>query len=113
MAPTILCAGQQRRHRPKEQALGLSRRRRGRDDLREQPWNMYITVCEIDDQCKFDAQSRHAWLVLWDNLKGRGGEGGGRGAEDGGYVHIHGGFTLTYGKNHHSIVKQLPSSQIN
>jgi len=58
MVPTILRAGQQWRHRPKEQALGLSRRRRGRDDWREQPWNMYITVCEIDDQCKFDARSR-------------------------------------------------------
>ena len=29
-------------------------------------------------------EAGHAWLVLWDNLKGRGGEGGGRGAEDGG-----------------------------
>ena len=26
--------------------------------LREQLWNMYITICETDDQCKFDAWNR-------------------------------------------------------
>ena len=55
-------------------------------------------------------EAGHAWLVLWDNLKGGGGEGGGRGAEDGGHVHIYSSFTLTYGKHHHNIVKQLSSS---
>ena len=33
--PIILCAGQQSRHRHKEQAFGLSGRSRGWDDLRE------------------------------------------------------------------------------
>ena len=28
------------------------------DDLREQHWNMYITICEIDDRSKFDAWNR-------------------------------------------------------
>ena len=28
------------------------------DDLREQHCNMYITICKIDVQCKFDAWSR-------------------------------------------------------
>ena len=55
-------------------------------------------------------EAGHAWLVLWDNLKGGGGEGGGRGAEDAGHVHIYSSFTLTYGKHHHNIVKQLSSS---
>ena len=32
-----------------------SGRRRGWDDLREQYWNMYITICKRDGQCKFDA----------------------------------------------------------
>ena len=36
IVPMILHAGQQRRHRCKEQTFGLSGRRRGWDDLREQ-----------------------------------------------------------------------------
>ena len=35
MVPMILYAGQQRRHRLKEQTFGLSGKRRGWDDLRE------------------------------------------------------------------------------
>ena len=35
-----------------------SGRRRGWDDLRDQHWNMYIPICKIDVQCKFDAWSR-------------------------------------------------------
>ena len=35
MVPTILHAGQQRKHRRKEQTFGLSGRRKGKDDLRE------------------------------------------------------------------------------
>ena len=41
---------------------------------------MYITICKIDDQCKFD-EAGHSKLVLWDNPEGWGGEGGGRGSE--------------------------------
>jgi len=55
MVMTILHAGQQRRHRYKEQTFGLSGRRCRWDDLREQQGNMYITIYKIDDQCKFDA----------------------------------------------------------
>jgi len=47
MVPTILHAGQQRRQRHKEQAFGLSGRRRGWDDLRKQHWNIF-TVWPID-----------------------------------------------------------------
>jgi len=57
MVLIILHAGRQRRHRDKEQAFGLSGRRRGWDDLREEHWNMYITICKIDDPCKFAAWS--------------------------------------------------------
>ena len=28
------------------------------DDLREEHWNMYVSICEIDDQCMLDAWSR-------------------------------------------------------
>ena len=35
---------------------------------------MYITICEIDDQCKFDARNRALNPVPWDNPEGWGGE---------------------------------------
>jgi len=54
----ILYAGQQKRHRCKEQTFGLCGRRRGWDDLREEHWNMYITIYKTDDQCKFNTWSR-------------------------------------------------------
>ena len=58
MVTTTLYARQQKRHRYKEQTFGLCGRRRGWDDLREEHWNMYINICEIDDQSKFDAWNR-------------------------------------------------------
>ena len=57
MVTTILYARLQKRHRCKEQTFGLCGRR-WRWDLREWHWNMYITICKVDDQCKFDAWSR-------------------------------------------------------
>ena len=53
-----LYARQQKRHRCKEQTFGLCGRRRGWDDLREWHWNMYITICEIDHQSKFNERDR-------------------------------------------------------
>ena len=46
---------QQKRHRCKEQTFRLCGRRRGWGDLKGYHGNMYITICKIDDQCKFDA----------------------------------------------------------
>ena len=50
-----LYARQQKRHRYKEQTFGLCGRRQGWEDLKEQHLNMYITICEIDHQSKFNA----------------------------------------------------------
>ena len=47
-----------KRHRYKEQTFGFSGRRQGWNELREWHWNVYITICKICDQCKFDAWSR-------------------------------------------------------
>ena len=58
MIMMILFARKQKRHKCKEQTFGLCERRWGWDDLREQHWNMYITVGKTDDRCKFDAWSR-------------------------------------------------------
>ena len=43
-----LFAGQQRRCRLKEQTFAHSEEGRGWEDLREQYWNIYITMCKID-----------------------------------------------------------------
>ena len=55
---TILSARQQKRDRHKEQTSGLCGRRKGRDDMREQHWNMYIILCRLEDQGKFNEWSR-------------------------------------------------------
>ena len=36
-----------KRHRHEEQTFGHSGRRRGWDDLRDEPRNIYITICKI------------------------------------------------------------------
>ena len=66
---------------------------------------MYITICEIDDQSKFDAWKGHSEPGYWDNPEGWDGEGGWRGVQDGGHMSTHGWFMSVYGKNHYNIVK--------
>ena len=77
-----------KRHRGKEQTVGLCGRRWGWDDLKEQYWNMYITICEIDDQSKFDAWNRALKAsALW---QPRGKGWGGRSEEASGWgTHVH------------------------
>ena len=87
-APTILHAGQQRRHRCKEETFGLSGRRWGWDGLREEHWNMYIATCKIDDQCKFNAWSRALKAGALGQPRGLNEGGGGRGVQDGGLTCI-------------------------
>ena len=79
-----LYARQQKRYRCKEQTFGLCGRRWGLEDLGEQHWTMYFAICEIDDQCKFDALSRAlkvsalvqsrgvGWGGRWEGGSGRG-----------------------------------------
>ena len=55
MVTTTLYVRQQKRHRYKEQTFGLYGRRRGWADLRELHLNMYISICELDHQSKFNA----------------------------------------------------------
>ena len=68
MVPKILCAVLQRRQRCKEKMFGLSWRRRGWDDLREEQWNIYTAPCKTDSQWEFDAWW-HPKLVLCDDLE--------------------------------------------
>ena len=92
--------------RCKEQAFGLCGSRQGWDDLRVKHWNMYTTICKIDDQCKFDAWGRALKAGVLGQPRGMG--WGGRwewGSGWEGHMYTHGWFMLMYGKNHHNIVK--------
>ena len=75
MVTTTVYARQQKRHRYKEQTFGLCGRRQGWDDLREQHWNLYITICEIDQQSKFDAWNRALKVGALRQPSGLGGMG--------------------------------------
>ena len=57
MVPMILYAGQWRRHRHQEHTFALCGRR-GWDALREQHWNLYITICKTDSHWEFDVWCR-------------------------------------------------------
>ena len=54
MVAMTLYVRQQKRHRYKEQTFGLCGERQGWGDLREEHLNVYITICEIDRQSRFD-----------------------------------------------------------
>jgi len=43
---------------PKVQTIELCWRRQGWGGMREQHWDMYITICKIDEQWKFNSWSR-------------------------------------------------------
>ena len=45
--------------------------------------NMYTIKGETDHQPRLDAWDKRSDLVLWEDLEGAGGEGGGRGDRDG------------------------------
>ena len=64
-----------KRHRCKEQTFGLCGRRQEWDDLREQHWNIYIIICEIDHQSRFNAWDRvlRAGALRWSWGMGWGG----------------------------------------
>ena len=57
---------------------------------------MYIIICELNHQSRFDAVS--LGLVPWDDPEGWYREGGERGVQDGEHVYTRGGFMLMYGK---------------
>ena len=51
---------------------------------------MYITICEIDDQSKFNTWNRALKSGALGQPEGWDGEGGGRGVRDGGHMYIRG-----------------------
>ena len=51
---------------------------------------MYITICQIDYQSRFDAETGCSGPVHWDDPEGWDGEGGGMRIQDGGHMYTHG-----------------------
>ena len=86
MVTITLYARQQRRHTCIEQSFGFCGRGRGLDDLGEWHWNMYIIICEMNRQSRFNAWYKMlsagalGWLrgIVWGG-KREGGSGWGRG----------------------------------
>ena len=73
---------------------------------------MYITICEIDRQSRFDEWDKVLRAGHWDDPKGWDGEGGGRGAQDGEHMYTRGWFMSMYGKNHYNIVISLQLNKL-
>ena len=97
-----LFAGQQWRHRPREQTYGYSGGgRRGRD-VWERNMETYITVCKRDSQREFAVWLRELKAVLCNSLEEWNGEGSGREVQEGGNLWL----MLMYGRIQHNSVKQ-------
>ena len=79
---------QEKRYRCEVQAFGLCGRRWGWDDVREEYWHLYITICRIDDQCKFDAWGRAPIACALGQPRGMGWGGRGGAFRMWGHVHL-------------------------
>ena len=74
MVMTTLYVRQQKRHTDIKNRL-LDSVGEGESVMREQNWNMYIIICEIDDQSKFNAWNRAPKAGALGQLRGMGWEG--------------------------------------
>ena len=62
------------------QRMLMSKRRRGRADLREEHWSTYMTICNMENAGSLMDDAGHPRSMLCDNLEGW----GGRSAQEGG-----------------------------
>ena len=110
-------AGQQWRHRHREQTCEHSAGSRGWDDLREEHGDTYLTICKyvntpyVNSQWEFavDTGSSTQCPVTAE----RGGVGGTREGSSGGKEHryAYGQFMLMYGRGQYNIARQLSSDE--
>ena len=66
---------------------------------------MYITICDIDHQSKFNAWNMALKAIALGPPEGSDGEGGRKGFQVVGHLYTHAWFMSMYGKNHYNIVK--------
>ena len=67
---------------------------------------MYTIKGETDYRPRLDAWDKRLDLVLWEDLEGSGGEGGGRGDQDGEDMWTQGLFISMYDKIHYKLKKK-------
>ena len=106
----ILYTKQQKSHRCKEQTFGLCGRRWGWDDLKEEHWNLHITICKIDKKYKFDEWSKALKAGALELLRGMRWGRRWKGFQVGGHMCTTGWFMSMYGNNHHNSAKKLSSN---
>ena len=70
------------------------------------------TLGETDHRPRLDAWDKRSDLVLWEDLEGEGGEGGGRGDRDGEDMWTQGLFISMYDKIHYKNKKKLKKKNI-
>ena len=68
---------------------------------------MYTVKGETDYRPRLDAWDKHSDLVLWEDLEGAGGEGGGRGDRDGEDMWTQGLFISMDDKIHYKKKKKI------
>ena len=89
MLLTKLCAGQQWRHRHKEQTYGHGEMEEGKRGMYgKSNTGTYITICKIDSQWEFAVSLRELKSGLYNNLEWWDGEGGLRKIQEGGDICI-------------------------
>ena len=64
---------------------------------------MYTFKGETDHQPRLDAWDKRSDLVLWEDMEGMGGEGGGKGDGDGGDMLTQSRFISMYDKIHYKL----------
>ena len=67
---------------------------------------LYTIKGETDHRPRLDAWDKRSDLVLWEDLEGAGGEGGGRGDRDGEDMWTQGLFISMYDKIHYKLKKK-------
>ena len=107
-----LFAGQEQRHRGREQICGASRGRRGWEKLIGQHWNIHITIYKKASEWEVALYQGAQPGALWQPRGMGGGRGWERSSRWRAYVHTYSWFTL-YGRNQHNIIKQLSFTLIN
>ena len=96
----------------REQIYGHSGGRREGNELREEHWNIHITIYEIDSQWGFAVWHRELNVAVCNHLAAWGVGCGGRwerGSRGGGHIYIY-LWLVQVGRNQHNIVKQWSSS---
>ena len=74
---------------------------------------MYTVKGETDYRPRLDAWDKRSDLVLWEDLEGAGGEGGGRGDRDGEDMWTQGLFISMYDRIHYKLKKKRILKKIN